>query len=263
MRKSTSPLFISLAVIAASLIPITTASADNTWISRPSLSTVSLVAPATTRVGFNSTLSTQTTSFVLTYKGSVSDAGKFAQINFFDFTSGVNVTMTGTPLASPTGCNQQVLGADSHSCMFSLDSSGSAAIPVTISGVTTSSSFKYILLSGPNITQTDPAIVTFAAPRSTIKAVATSIRAPVGGAVLVRFRIADGATLMADMKVDLSFKGLGSNPSALSTTSDSQGIVFFYLANLTTKKGTSVVTAVISGTQIKATATVTWANAKY
>ncbi|NBQ93045.1 MAG: hypothetical protein EBU06_03685, partial [Micrococcales bacterium] len=59
------------------------------------------------------------------------------------------------------------------------------------------------------------------------------------------------------------FKGLGSNPSALSTTSDSQGIVFFYLANLTTKKGTSVVTAVISGTQIKATATVTWANAKY
>ncbi len=79
----------------------------------------------------------------------------------------------------------------------------------------------------------------------------------------MRFRIADGATLMADMKVDLSFKGLGSNPSALSTTSDSQGIVFFYLANLTTKKGTSVVTAVISGTQIKATATVTWANAKY
>jgi len=262
MRKTAIKIIASVLVIS-SFFPLTSAQADNSWISRPTLSSVSVVAPATTRTGFNSTMSTQTTSFILSYKGSSTDAGKFAQINLFDFTAGVNLVMAGTPQASPSGCNQQVLGADSHSCMFSLDSSGAAAIPVTISGITTSSSFKYILLSGPNMSQTDPAIVTFAAPKSTIKAISAVVKAPVGGAALVRFRITDGATLMSDMRVEMTFTGLGSNPSASSVTSDAQGVVTYYLANLTSRKGSTLITATISGTQIKTSATVSWLTAKY
>ncbi len=243
---------------AISIAPVQAAQADNTWISRPSLSTVSLVAPATVRTGYNTSLSTQTSTFVLTYKGSVSDAGKFAQINFFAISSGLSIVMTGSPRASSSGCEQQVLAGDSHSCMFALDGAGNAGITVTISGVSLSSSFKYILLSGPNIVQTDPAVVTFAAPKSKIAAVAGTVKAPLGGAALVRFRITENTRAVRDMKVVITFKGTGEHASSTTLTSDASGVVYFYISNVNKKRANTTVTATIQGTSIKSSATIVW-----
>jgi hypothetical protein len=250
----------SLFLLVATLFPVTSsiATADSTWISRTSLSSVSLVAPAAKKNGYNTSLSTQTTTVALTYKGSASDAGKFAQINLFEVSQGLTISMTGTPKASSSGCEQQVLNGDSHSCMFALDGSGNAAIQLTLSGVSISSSFKYILLSGPNMSQTNPAIVSFAAPRSSIKAVSASVKGSLGGAAIVRFKITEDNVAVADMKVTMSFKGSGENPSALTLTSDSKGQVFFFLSNLSSKKPNTTVTATIQGTNIKANATVIW-----
>jgi len=263
MRFSNKTLLITSGLLVAStIVPISSASADNTWISRTNISNVTLAAPAAVRTGSNTSLSTQTSSFVLTYKGSASDAGKFAQINIFDVSSGLNITMTGTPTASATGCAQQVLGADTHSCMFALDGSGGAAITVNLSGVTLSSSFKFILLSGPNMGQTDPAVVSFAAPRSTIKPLAATVKALVGGAALIRFKITENNAPVVGMKADLVLSGIGENLSSASGTSDSQGVIYVYLSDLSSKKGTSVLTATIQGTSIKTTSTVSWLTGK-
>lgn len=248
--------FLAIILLPTLLAP--SAQADNTWISRPSLSTVSLVAPATTRTGNNTALSTQTSSVVLTYKGSLSDAGKFAQINLFDISPGLTITMTGSPRASASGCEQQVLAGDAHSCMFALDGAGNAGIVMTLSGVTLSSSFKYILLSGPNIVQTDPAVVTFSAPKSTIKPVAATVRGQLGGAAVAIYKITENSRVVTGMKVTLSFKGSGENPSATTLTTDSKGQVYFYLSNLTSKRTNTTVTATIQGTVINTTATIVW-----
>jgi len=263
MRFSNKTLLISSALLVASTIaPISAATADNAWISRTNLSYVSLAAPAAVKTGNNTSLSTQTSSFVLTYKGPASDAGKFAQVNIFEVSSGLSITMTSTPTASPSGCAQQVLGADPHSCMFALDGSGAAAINVNLSGVLLSSSFKLFLLSGPNMGQTDPAIVSFAAPRSIIKPVVATVKALTGGAALLRFKITENNAAVVGMKADITKTGLGENLSVSSAASDSQGFIYVYLSNLGAKKGSSVITATIQGTSIKTTATITWLTGK-
>jgi hypothetical protein len=263
MRISKTRQILALSLVAISaLAPVSMASADNTWINRTSLGSVSLVAPTSMRTGNNTSLSTQISTFALTYKGSPSDAGKFAQINIFNLSSGLTVSLASSPHASASGCDQQVLGSDSHSCMFSLDGSGNAAITVTISGVTLSSSFKYILLSGPNMTQTDPALVSFAAPKSTIKAVASSVKALAGGAALLRFKITENNAAVSGMKADITKTGIGENLSSTSATSDAQGIIYVYLSDLSAKKGNSVITVSIQGTVIKTTGTVVWLTGK-
>ena len=263
MRVNKKSLLLSAGVLLAStLLPITSANADNTWISRTNLAQVTLVAPTATRTGNNTSLSTQTTTFNLTYRGSVGDAGKFAQINMFEVSPGLSITMASTPLPSSTGCSQQVLGADSHSCMFALDGSGSASIAVTLSGVQLSSSFKFILLSGPNMTQTDPAIVSFAAPRSVINPLAATVKALAGSAALVRFKITENGRVVAGMKADIVKSGIGENLSATSATSDASGVIYVYLSDLTGKKGSTVLTLTIQGTNIKTTATVSWLAGK-
>ena len=264
MRFSNKTLLLASGILVASaLAPISAANADNTWITRPNLSTVSLVAPTAVRTGFNTSLSTQTSSFLLTYHGSVGDAGKFAQVNIFELSQGLTVSMTGSPTASSTGCAQQVLGGEAHSCMFALDGSGSASIVVNLTGVVLSSSFKYILLSGPNIAQTDPAIVSFSAPHSTVKPVVATVKALAGGAALMRFKITENSVAVAGMKVDITKSGIGENISATSATSDAQGIIYVYLSDLTSKKGNTVLTLIIQGTTIKTTGTVQWLAGKF
>lgn len=263
MRFSNKSLLLATSVlVAASLVPIASATADNTWISRTNLNAVTLVAPTSVRTANNTSLSTQTSSFTLTYHGSAGDAGKFAQINLFEVSPGLGISMASTPLPSSTGCSQQVLGADSHSCMFALDGSGSAGITVNLTGVQLSSSFKFILLSGPNMTQTDPAIVSFAAPRSVINPLAAKVKALAGGAALVRFKITENGNLVAGMKADIVKAGIGENLSSTSATSDAQGLIYVYLSDLSGKKGNSVITVTIQGTSIKTTATISWLAGK-
>ena len=251
----------AIAFAAASAIA-SPAQADNTWISGPSLTHVGITATGavTTNSGF--TLSTQTSNFTLTYRGSAGDAGKFAQVNFFDLSTGLSVVLSSTPTASSTGCDQQVLGGDSRSCMFKLDGSGSANINGTLAGVTGSSAMKYILLSGPNIAQTSPANIAFATPNTIVKAIITNTKAMIGGAAVVRFRFFNGSVAAPSVKATVALKGRGDHISNTSVTSDANGYAWVYVASLSKKSGTSTITVTVDGTSNKAVANIKWVSGK-
>jgi hypothetical protein len=255
--RSTTITLGALAFMASSIIALP-AMADNTWISGPSLANVSIVAPAATTLSSGFSLSTQSSEFTLSYHGSSNDAGKFAQVNFFDISSGLNVALASSPVASSTGCDQQVLGGNNHSCMFKLDGTGSASIRATLSGVSTSGSLKYILLSGPNITQTASANITFAAPKTIVKAAVATVKAMAGGAAVVRFKLLDGQTAAASIRLAVAVTGVKDHLSATSVTSDAQGYVWVYVANLKKKLGTTKITVTIDGTSTKASASIKW-----
>lgn len=253
-------VFSAALVATLSLSVLTPAQADATWISGPSLSTISFTSVGSTKTASGVSLSSQAADFTLIYTSSAASAGKFAQVNFFEVSQGLQMILNATPMASPTGCEQQVLAGNSHSCMFKLDGAGSAAIKVTLIGASTSSSFKYLLLSGPNIAQTDPGIATFVAPKSTVKPLAASVKALAGGASVLRFKLAEGAKASTGVKVSIALKGIGDNLSAATATSDSKGFVWVYVANTTAKKGTSTITVSVIGTAAKASATIKWVS---
>ena len=252
--------FATIAIAALGLTGITPAQAVTSWISGPNLNSIGFVSVGATKTGTGVSLSSQASEFTMTYTSSSASAGKFAQVNFFDISSGLQIILTATPMASPTGCEQQVLAGDSHSCMFKLDGNGSAAIKVTLLGTSVASSFKYLLLSGPNIAQTEPGLASFVAPKSTVKAVVSSVKALAGGASVVRFKLTEGAKASVGVKVNVSLKGIGDNLSVTTATSDSKGMVWVYVANTASKKGTSTVTVSVDGTQAKGSATIKWVS---
>lgn len=244
--------------MASTTIVASPALADSTWISGPSLSHVSILATGASTAGTGVTLSTQTTTFTLSYHSSAADSGKFAQVNFFDLNTGLGLVLTSTNPASSTGCDQQVLGGNSHSCMFKLDGAGSASITGTFSGATPSSALKYQLLSGPNIAQTDPANISFALPHNTVKALAATSKAMAPGAAVLRFRFYDGAVAAASIRATVTLEGIGDHISSTSVVSDSNGYVWIYVANLKKKFGNSTVTLTVAGNSSTAKSTIKW-----
>jgi hypothetical protein len=251
-----------MAAAALALASTTTvaspAQADSTWISGPSLTHVSILATGAVGVGTGVTLSTQTTTFTLSYHSSAADSGKFAQVNFFDLTSGLGLALTSANPASSSGCDQQVLGGNAHSCMFKLDGTGAANIIGTFSGITSASALKYQLLSGPNIAQTDPANISFALPHNTVKALAATSKVMAPGAAVLRFRFYDGAVAAASIRATVALTGIGDHISATSVVSDSNGYVWVYIANLKKKFGASTVTVTVDGTVNKAVTSIKW-----
>jgi len=255
---------LSLTIAAAALALASTATvaspaqADSTWISGPSLTHVSILATGAVGVGTGVTLSTQTTTFTLSYHSSAADSGKFAQVNFFDLTPGLGLSLTSSNPSSSTGCDQQVLGGNAHSCMFKVDTTGSAAISGVFSSVTSSASLKYLLLSGPNIAQTDPANISFALPHNTVRALAATSKVMAPGAAVLRFRFYDGAVAAASIRATVALTGIGDHISATSVVSDSNGYVWVYVAHPKKKFGASTVTVTVDGTASKAVATIKW-----
>ncbi len=255
--------FRTVAALIAAIVTfagVTPASADASWISGPNLNAISFLSVGATKTAGGVSLSSQAADFTIVYTSSSASAGKFAQVNFFEISSGLQILLTATPMASPTGCEQQVLAGDSHSCMFKLDGAGSAAIKVTLIGTSTASSFKYLLLSGPNIAQTQPGIATFIAPKSTVKPVVALVKALAGGASVLKFKLAEGSKASTGVKVAIALKGIGDNLSAATATSDSKGFVWVYVANTSGKKGISTVTVSVIGTAAKGSATVKWVS---
>ena len=253
-----SAFALGAVALFAGLASASPARADNTWISGPSLARVQIVAPAAAASATGFTLSTQTTTFTLTYRSSAADSGKFAQVNFFDFSPGVDIALAASPTASSAGCDQQVLGGNTHSCMFKLDANGSANILANVTGATSASAFKYLLLSGPNIAQTQPANVTFAAAKTKVTALSSSIKALTGGAAVLRFRMLDGKVGAPSVRASVALKGIGDHVSATSVTSDSNGYVWIYVANVKKKLGTSTVTLTVDGADSTAKSTIKW-----
>ena len=261
MRLNIRSFTITLGAVAlatSAAISSPAQATDNTWISGPSLTHVAIAATGAVATSSGFTLSTQTSTFTLTYRGSAGDAGKFAQVNFFDLSAGLSIALTSSPTASSAGCDQQVLGGDSRSCMFKLDGSGSANIVATITGANSSSALKYILLSGPNIAQTSPANVAFAVPNTTVKAVAATTKALAGSAAVVRFKFLNGASAAAGVKATATLKGIGDHLSASGLESDANGYVWVYVADISKKRGTSTVTVKVDGASSAASATIRW-----
>jgi len=125
---------ITFATILATLFAASPAHAyDNTWINTPSLSSVKLGGNNIKVLGTGFNISTQSTGFDFEYTGQALFGGRFAQINLFDVTGGVTLTLAANASGtSSVGCDPQVLSSDTHTCFFRLDGNAKAKIRVTV-----------------------------------------------------------------------------------------------------------------------------------
>jgi hypothetical protein len=228
---------------------------DNTWITYPTLSSVTLVGPNV----HGYVLSTQSTGIDLKFSGGSAQANKFAQINFYDFVGTVRLqleaSLTGV---SSTACERQVLGGDSHTCFFRLDGSGKASLHLELAGTSKASNFKFKVLAGPNIQESQSATVTFQPPTNKIAAVYPYTRGLTGGPGVVFFKVTQDGKASKDILVKFSFSGIGQNLSNKTGTSNAQGLVAVYLTNLKWQTGYSTITAKILGGSAKASGKIHW-----
>lgn len=255
---------ITLATIVATLFTASPALAfDNTWINTPSLSAVKLVGSNIKVLGTGFNISTQSTGFDFEYTGQALFGGRFAQINIFDVTGGVTLTLAANASGtSSIACDPQVLSSDTHTCFFRLDGNAKAKIHVTVSGASAQAAFKYKVLAGPNIQESAIAQVNFVTPTNTIKAVTSSAKAMLGGAGAVQFKVLQDGKVTPNIRVAVSYKGVGENLSTATAMSNSKGLVTIYLTNLAKKKGTSIVTAQIDGGTAKTISSIVWVTGK-
>lgn len=260
MRKIVSLII----VFCLSLASVPAHALDNTWITSPSLSSISVTGGGAEPSGSGYAISTQAVSVTMHYTGGVSVANKFAQVSFFDFVGGVGLNLaSGESGVSSTACDHQTLGGNSHTCFFRLDDSGNASFEMTLSNLTTGGAFKYKLLAGPNIQESQDGLITFVVPTNKIAPVFKNVRGISGGPGAIQFRVTLHGKPSAGVRVKFSFKGVGENLSALNGVSDKRGLVTVYLTNLKFQRGSAVVKArVIGGTAI-ATGYVWWHKVKF
>ena len=257
MRK----FLITLAVAALTLVGLPAHAYNNSWITFPQLSEVKVVTTNAKTISAGYTLSTQSTGFDFVYTSASSNAGKFAQINIFDVTGSLGLTLAvNSSGTSSTACDPQVLSTDSHTCFFKLDGLGKAKIHAQLNTVTSAGAFKFKILAGPNIQESGIAQVLFVAPTNKVTPVTATSKAMLGGAGLVQFKITQDGKPAAGIRVTVGFKGVGSNLSTEVATSNSSGLVTIYLSNLVKKKGASVVSVKIDGGTASAKATINWVS---
>ena len=252
-------------VIAISLLSAASpAIADNAWITSPTLTAVSISGGGAKASGSGYTLSTQAQTAVLKFTGTPAQAGKFAQINFFDFVGGVGLELVSSPSGvSSTACDHQTLGGNSHTCFFKMDSNSVATIPLILSNTSTSGHFKYKVLAGPNISESADGLISFAQPNNRIVPVLLNVRGIAGGPGATQFKVTEHGKASAGVRVKFSFTGVGENLSAVTAVSDKNGLVTVYLTNLKFYRGSAKITARVIGSQAKATAYIWWFKVKY
>ena len=256
MRK-----LLTLIAAIALTFSVTPAQADSTWITNPQLSAVVLSGSNIKSIAGGYIMSTQATSFDINYTAPSGNAGKFAQLSFFDFTGPIGMTMAANSSGtSSVACDPQVLSSDTHACYFRLDGYGQAQIRATLSNVNPQGAFKFKILAGPNIQESGIAQVLFVAPTNKISAVAATSKAMLGGAGMAQFKVTQDGKLTAGIRVAVSFKGVGAYLSTAIATSDSKGLVTVYLSNQKKTKGSSVVTVKIDGGTATAKSMISWVS---
>ena len=210
------------------------------------------------------TFSSQASDAVVHYTGGTGQAGKFAQVTFFDFTGGVGLELqSGLAGVSSTACDHQTLGGNSHTCFFQMDESAKASFRITFSNANASAHFKLKVLAGPNISESSDALISFATPTNKISAVFKNVRGIAGGPGVVQFKVTDHGKASAGVKVRLSFKGVGENLSAVNSVSDNHGLVTVYLTNLKFFRGSAKVKASVVGGSASATSYIWWYKVKF
>jgi hypothetical protein len=260
MRK-----IISLLAIISLSLGVTPAFAiDNSWITSPTLNAISVTRGGVTGGGSSYAFSTQATEALVHFTGSSDQAGKFAQVNFFEFTGGVDVELqSGTAGVSSSACDHQTLGGNSHTCFFKLDAAAKATFRISFSNATADSHFKLKVLAGPNITESSDALINFVTPTNKIVAVFKDVRGISGGPGVVQFKVTSHGRASAGVKVRFSFKGVGQNLSAVNSVSDGHGLVTVYLTNLKFFRGSAIVKATVVGGTASATSQIWWYRVKY
>jgi len=264
-RKIMRRILISLTALAVVLgASPALALDDHGWITSPTLSAVTISGGGAKANGSGYILSTQVQTATLNFTGTAGQAGKFAQINFYDFTGGVGLELVSGPSGvSSTACDHQTLGGNSHTCYFKLDANSIATIPLILSNATTAGHFKYKVLAGPNITESSDGLISFSQPTNKIAPVRVNVRGIAGGAGATQFLVTDAGKPAAGVRVKLTFTGVGENLSALSTVSNSKGMVTVYLTNLKFFRGSAKITARVVGGHAKAVAYIWWFKVKY
>lgn len=264
-RKTLMRKIISLlALISISFAVIPAYAVDNSWITSPTLNAISMTGGGVVGSGSSYAFSTQATEAFVHFSGSSSQAGKFAQVNFFDFTGGVDVELqSGTAGVSSTACDHQTLGGNSHTCFFKLDDAAKATFRMTFINATADSHFKLKVLAGPNITESMDALINFVTPTNKIVAVYKDVRGISGGPGVVQFKVTNHGRASAGVKVRFSFKGVGENLSAVNSISDRHGLVTVYLTNLRFFRGSASVKASVVGGTASAISHIWWYRVKY
>lgn len=264
-RKIMRKLLISLTAIAVVLgASPALALDDHGWITSPTLSAVTISGGGAKANGAGYLLSTQAQTATLKFTGTAGQAGKFAQINFYDFVGGVGLELVSGPAGvSSTACDHQTLGGNSHTCYFKLDENSIATIPLILSNTTTAGHFKYKVLAGPNITESSDGMISFRTPTNKITPVLKNIRGIAGAAGATQFLITDKGKPSPGVRVKFSFTGIGENLSAINAVSDSKGLVTVYLTNLKFYRGSAKITARVAGGHAKAVAYIWWFKVKY
>jgi hypothetical protein len=253
-----------LAIVSLSLAVTPAYATDNSWITSPSLSSISMTGGGVTGGGSSYAFSTQASDAVIHFTGSPSQAGKFAQVNLFDFTGGVAVELqSGTAGVSSTACDHQTLGGNSHTCFFKLDEYAKASFRITFSNATADSHLKLKVLAGPNISESSDALISFVTPTNKIVAVYKDVRGISGGPGVVQFKVTNHGRVSAGVKVRFSFKGVGENLSAVNAVSDKHGILTVYLTNLKFFRGSALVKASVVGGTASATSRIWWHKVKF
>ena len=260
MRKLLTILItVTMAMVATPALAIV-----DTWITSPTLSAVTISGGGAKANGAGYILSTQAQTATLKFTGTAGQAGKFAQINFFDFVGGVGLELVSGPAGvSSTACDQQTLGGNRHTCYFKLDENSIATIPLILSNASTAGHFKYKVLAGPNITESSDGLITFSQPTNKIAPVLLNVRGIAGGPGATQFRVTDRGKAAAGVRVKFTFTGIGENLSAVNAISDKNGLVTVYLTNLKFFRGSAKVTARVVGGHAKAVAFIWWSKVKY
>ena len=260
MKRILTVLLVFIALASAS----PASAIDNSWITNPSLSAIRLTGTGASGSGSSYALSTQALHPVMAYDGGLSQAGKFAQVSFFDFTGNVSLELTsGSNGVSSTACDHQTLGGNSHTCFFRMDDQGKATFALTLSNTSVDAHFKFLVLAGPNITQSGVSQVSFVRPLETITPVLKSTRGMSGGAGVVQFKVLSAGVPAPGITVDLRASGVGENLSASTATSDSRGLVVVYLSNFAARAGTGTITASVVGGSSSAQAKIVWSQVNF
>lgn len=256
--------FIVLLVFVALATSSPASALDNTWISNPSLAYIHLTGTGLSGSGSSYSLSTQTLHPVMVYDGGVAQGGKFAQVSFFDFSGTVSLELeSGTNGVSSTACDHQTLGGNAHTCFFRMDDQGKATFNMTLANTSIDSHFKFLVLAGPNISQSSAAQVNFVRPIETIAPVTLSTRGMSGGAGVVQFRVLSAGVPASGINVALSVTGVGENLSSATAVSNSRGLIVVYLSNFSARPGSAVITAIVIGGSSSAQARIVWSQVNF
>jgi len=112
MRRVLTTLLVLLLAGIAAYPP---QAVDNTWITNPNLSAVTLGGTNIVAIGTGINLSTQANGFSFKYAGAPSQDGRFAQINMFDVVGGVTINLAANVSGrSSVAFDPQVLSSDTH-----------------------------------------------------------------------------------------------------------------------------------------------------